>query len=117
MNKEITVRNATASDLNTIGILWAEFMDFHKDRDPHFERADDGIEQFSKFIGEQINDNFSCVFVAEDSKEIIGYCLAKKMQSPKVFKNRDFGMIYDLAVTEKYRRIGIGKKLYKEAEL
>ena len=117
MNNEITVRNAKASDLKVIGILWEEFMDFHRDRDPHFERAADGTEQFIEFIDGQINDNSSCVFVAENSKELIGYCLAKKMQGPKVFKDRDFGMIFDLAVTEKYRRIGIGEKLYKEAEL
>jgi ribosomal protein S18 acetylase RimI-like enzyme len=117
LQKKINIRSALASDLNAIGMLWAEFMDFHRDRDPHFERASDGIEQFIKFIGEQINDNASCVFVAEDSKEIVGYCLAKKMQDPKVFKERDFGMIFDLAVTKNYRRIGIGEKLYQEAEL
>lgn len=115
MNK-VSIRKAVAGDLNVIGNLWQEFMDFHKRRDPHFSRSFDGHERFKEFISSHMTSDMSCVLVAEQGTTVIGYCLATVAKYPPVFENRDHGMVFDLAVTELCRRKGIGDRLFREAE-
>lgn len=113
---EPIIRKAAPDDLNAIGTLWREFMDFHRDRDPHFARTADGHERFKEFISGHMASENSCVLVAEQDENIVGYCLATLALYPPVFENRDFGTVFDLAVTERYRRTGIGERLYRMTE-
>jgi len=110
------IRKAVSGDLNPIGILWQEFMDYHKRCDPHFTRSVNGHEIFKDFISGHMNLDTSCVLVAENSEKIVAYCLATISKHLPVFEDRDYGTILDLAVTEQYRRKSIGYKLYKEVE-
>ena len=113
----MTIRKATPDDLDAIGDLWQELMDFHKRLDPHFSRSKDGLVQFKKFTSDHIKSDASCVLVAEeDGKAVVGYCLAAQERHPPVFEGRDYGLVFDLAVTERCRRQGIGERLYKAAE-
>ncbi len=112
MTNKVTIRKARGDDLNVIGNLWQEFMDFHKSRDSHFARSTDGHERFKEFISGHMTSNTSCVLVAERDGEPVGYCLATLAKYPPVFENRDYGTVFDLAVTERYRRNGIGERLY-----
>jgi ribosomal protein S18 acetylase RimI-like enzyme len=115
MNK-VTIRKAVPSDLTTIGNLWQEFMDFHKKRDPHFARSTNGHERFKEFISRHMISESSCVLVADQKGKAVGYCLATLAKYPPVFENRDYGMVYDLAVTKRCRRNGIGGRLYHAAQ-
>jgi hypothetical protein len=65
----IIIRKAAREDLDIIGILWQEFMDFHKQRDAHFTRSTDGHELFRKFIAERMDSDNSYVLVAEEMPE------------------------------------------------
>ena len=115
MNK-VTIRKAVADDLNTIGNLWQEFMDFHKRRDPHFARSTNGHEQFKEFISGHMTSDTSCVIVANQDGKAVGYCLAALAKYPPVFKNKDYGTVFDLAITERCQRNGIGERLYHAAQ-
>jgi ribosomal protein S18 acetylase RimI-like enzyme len=112
----VTIRRAATGDLNAIGDLWREFMDFHKSRDAHFARAADGHDRFKEFISGHMASETSCVLVADVDGEAVGYCLATRAQYPPVFAYRDYGTVYDLAVTERCRRNGIGERLYRAAQ-
>lgn len=113
---EPVIRKATKKDLESIGNLWKEFMDFHKERDPAFTRSADGHEHFKQFLAGHLEKESSLVLVAELDGALVGYCLAMLAKSPPVFENRDYGSVYDLAVTQRCRRAGIGEKMYKKAE-
>ncbi len=113
---ELVIRKATTKDLETIGLLWQEFMDFHKERDPAFTRSADGHEHFKEFLSGHLEKESSLVLVAEQDGDVVGYCLAMLAKFPPVFENRDYGTIYDLAVTQRWRKAGIGEKMYKAAE-
>ena len=115
MNEE-SIRKAVVGDLNAIGVLWQEFMDFHKERDPHFARSADGHEGFKEFISAHMISETSCVLLAEQDGKALGYCLATLARYPPVFEKRDYGTVFDLAVTGHCRRKGIGKRLYHAAE-
>ena len=116
MKDEATIRKATTADLNAIGALWQEFMDFHRERDSHFVRSDDGHERFKEFIAGHMTTETSCVLVAEQDRDVVGYCLATMAKYPPVFENRDYGTVFDLAVTKRCRRTGIGERLYRAIE-
>ena len=116
MKSEIVLRDACKSDLDSIGGLWQEFMDFHKERDPHFARSVDGHERFKEFIAGHIDAETSYVLVAEEDGKVVGYCLSELAKYPPVYENLDYGTVIDLAVTERLRRSGIGEKLYRSAE-
>jgi ribosomal protein S18 acetylase RimI-like enzyme len=116
MMKRATVRKAVTTDLNAIGDLWQEFMDFHRNRDPHFARSADGHERFKEFISGHMTSENSFVLVAEQGGRLVGYCLATLAKYPPVFEDRDYGTVFDLAVTERSRRTGIGERLYRMTE-
>jgi ribosomal protein S18 acetylase RimI-like enzyme len=116
MENETTIRKAVVGELDAIGNLWQEFMDFHKSRDPHFARSADGHERFKEFIAGHIASDASCVLVADQGGEVVGYCLATLAKYPPVLEKRDYGTVFDLAVTKRCRRTGIGERLYQAVQ-
>jgi GNAT superfamily N-acetyltransferase len=69
-----------------------------------------------EFIAGHITADTSCVLVAQQDGRLVGYCLAVLAQYPPVFQTRDYGTVFDLAVTRQCRRAGVGEKLYRAAE-
>jgi len=90
-------------------------MDFHQERDRCFTRAVNGQARFAEFVAGRIVSETSCVLVAEQQHDIVGYCLATVSKFPLVFAHPEYGAILDLAVTAKCRRGGIGEALVAEA--
>ena len=114
MTKEITIRKATPKDVPAIVELWKELMDYHKKLDPLFTRSTSGHKRFAELLSHYIDNNDSSVFVAMDGKNPVGYCLIKISNCPPVLKKQQYGELSNIAVTKKYRRRGIGKKLIKK---
>jgi GNAT superfamily N-acetyltransferase len=96
--------------------LWREYMDFHRERDPHFTMTGDGHRRFGRFVSRHMTARNSRVMVAEQDGKIVAYCMAVLTKYPPVFKRRDCGAVFDLAVTRRCRRTGIGEKLYRAVE-
>ena len=111
----VIIRKARTNDLSSIGSLWKEYMDFHKSRDSHYWRTKNGHKVFKKFVAGHMASGASRVLVAEQNGNVVGYCLAALAKYPPVFRSRDYGTIFDLAVNAPCRRKGIGEKLYREA--
>jgi len=109
------IRKATWEDTEAISELWKELMDFHKERDRRFTRSADGHKRFAEFISGRIAHETSCVLLAEQQDEIVGYCLATISKYPPVYEHQEYGAIFDLAVTENCRRKGIGQALAEAA--
>ena len=109
------IRKATQEDTRAIVELWKELMGFHKERDRHFTRSADGHKRFAEFVSGRIAHKASSILVAEQQDAIVGYCLATISKYPPVFEYQEYGAIFDLAVTENYRRKGIGQALVEAA--
>jgi ribosomal protein S18 acetylase RimI-like enzyme len=109
------IRKATQDDTGAIVELWKELMDFHKERDRRFTRSADGHKRFTEFVSGRLAHEASCVLVAEQQDEVVGYCLAAISKYPPVYEHQEYGAIFDLAVTENCRRQGIGQALVETA--
>ena len=116
MLKEWLIRRATDDDIGAIVELWKEMMDFHKRRDRFFTRLEKGHDKFAEFMRTNISDGDRCVLIAQKGDEILGYCQAIIEKHPPVLKTVEYGRISDLAIASSCRRMGIGKRLFKEAE-
>ncbi|MFZ2146172.1 MAG: GNAT family N-acetyltransferase [Sedimentisphaerales bacterium] len=111
MAEEITIRKATKKDVSSIVELWKELMDFHKKLDAFFSRSASGHERFAEFLLGNIENKDSCVLVAADGGRLVGYCQACMAKYPPVLVGEKYVEIFDMAVTEKYQRQGIGRMI------
>jgi len=111
----LQIRKAIHKDVDKIISLWCDFMDFHESYDNYYKRAKNGASVFREFIDKQISDRNSLVLVGLKNKVICAYLLATIEHRPAVFSELKYGYLSDIAVAKKYRRNGIGEKLYNEA--
>jgi ribosomal protein S18 acetylase RimI-like enzyme len=114
MSGHVGIRPAARKDIDAMGALWAEFMDFHAERDPWFKRSESGHTRFAEFIAERLEDERSIVLVAETDGEVVGHALAMIAKRLPVFEPEDYAQIMDVAVAGKHRRSGIGMRLVQE---
>jgi ribosomal protein S18 acetylase RimI-like enzyme len=113
----VSVREAKASDLASLGRLGAMLMRTHYDFDrARFLAPHDGAEQgYASFLGSVLSDPDSVIFVAEEDGVVAGYVFAaleplswKELRGPA-------GFIHDLAVDENARRCGAATALMNRA--
>ena len=110
------IREAKKADIPGLQELWKEMMDFHKERDTFFTRSEKGHESFATFISENIKNDDWLVLVATLEENLVGYSLATVAEYPPVFAEPRYGHIIDVAVTQRYRRSGVGQQLLKEVQ-
>ncbi|HUV45393.1 MAG TPA: GNAT family N-acetyltransferase [Dehalococcoidales bacterium] len=104
---------AVAQDAHVPGIVevWKEFMDFHKDIDPHWTRAEDGQIHFENRVQESIVSEDALVLVVLAENRVVGYSLSEKRKNPPVLAEQEYGYISDMAVTANSHRQGIGEQM------
>lgn len=111
MNWKVNIREAVMEDVPAIIEIWKELMDFHKELDGFFSRSATGHERFAEFLMNNMEKEDSCVLVAADGGHIFGYCQACISKYPPVLIREKYVEIFDMAVTEKYQRQGIGRMI------
>ena len=117
VKKDFHVRQATQDDIQEIGILWVELMDYHAALDPLFKRSANGRESFENFVLKNMQGDEHQIIVAVNANgELIGFCQAGITEYFDVFEHRTCGYIFDMFVSDKHRREGIGFALYSEAK-
>jgi len=114
MNGQVDIREAVMEDIPAIIEIWKELMDFHKELDAIFSRSATGHERFAEFLTSNMEKEDSCVFVAADGEHIVGYCQACISNYPPVLIKEKYVEIFDMAVTKKYQRQGIGRMIIEE---
>jgi ribosomal protein S18 acetylase RimI-like enzyme len=95
--------------------LWKELSDHHSNIDSFFTRRRNAHLNFTSFLAELILSNEAKVFIAVKNAEVLGYIITKVEKYPPIYMLKTYGTIYDILVTSKYRRKGIGTKLLEEA--
>lgn len=114
---ELVIRRADASDLPALGRLGALLMATHHAFDPQRFMAP-GLspeEGYASFLGTQLNQPDSVIFVAERAGRILGYVYAGlEPQSWKELRE-PAGFIHDVLVDEGSRRAGVAEALIQAA--
>jgi ribosomal protein S18 acetylase RimI-like enzyme len=113
----ITIRRATSADLPALGRLGALLMRTHYDFDQQRFMApgDNPDDGYAWFLGHQLREETSVVFVAERQGHVIGYVYAGL--EPLSWKElRDAcGFIHDVVVEERGRHRGVATALITSA--
>ena len=91
--------------------IWREFIDFHVEKDPIYDRSDDAHHFFERYLKGFMESEESQVLVALDHKQVVGYSIARVAHHSPVFQSRTYGDIAEIAVKKEYRRQSIGEAL------
>jgi ribosomal protein S18 acetylase RimI-like enzyme len=105
---------ATESHVPPIIELWKEFIDYHKDIQPVYTRAEDGDIKFGEYLKESIESEKAQVLVALDKGEAIAYSIAQISKRPPTLRDVKYGFISDLGVRSDRQREGIGGLMLKK---
>lgn len=111
----IKIIKAEERHISDICKLWPELMHFHQDIDPIFTPRDGTVPDFEENqVRRLMKSENGLVLVAVDGGRSVGYSLSEIREPVKLLKRKEFGYVYDMAVTAGYRRRGIGEKMFIE---
>lgn len=109
---DIRIRNAITNDYGSVIKIISQVQDMHVEWRPDIYKYNDNLitkEEFEKLVE---NNTF---FVAEnENKKIVGVLeiIFRHIESP-AHVTRDVIFIDTMAVDEKYRRLGVGHKMFE----
>ena len=109
---DIRIRNAITNDYGSVIKIISQVQDMHVEWRPDIYKYNDNLitkEEFEKIVE---NNTF---FVAEnENKKIVGVLeiIFRHIESP-AHVTRDVIFIDTMAVDEKYRRLGVGHKMFE----
>lgn len=109
----VTIRRATAADLDKIGKLGALLVRTHHDFDPQrFLAATSNTEvRYGAFLGSQLDKPSVVILVAEKGGEAIGYTYAGVEGTDYMSLRGPAGVLYDIVVDPGHRGRGVGRQL------
>jgi ribosomal protein S18 acetylase RimI-like enzyme len=110
----VTLRRATADDVDALVELWLELTDFHVALDSYYTRKPDATGLMRDYFAKQIEVETAVVIVAETDGRVVGYLMAEPSTRPPVFEGNSALMISDTCVKPDHRRLGIGKAMVDE---
>jgi len=111
----MNIRTANLTDIEKILFLENQVFELHSKARPDWIGKNpltyDSIKN-------TIESNNGKIFIAEDNNEIIGHCIIniREIKNHHMFNDMKNIEIDDLCVDEKYRKKGIGKKLFEEVK-
>ena len=110
------IREACISDFNAISNLERQVFDIHLNARPDMIKPE---LPFNKdYFETSLNDENVKIFVYEENREILGYCITKKWgySNHHLFYDMTILDINDMCVDEKARGKSIGRQLFNRAK-
>jgi ribosomal protein S18 acetylase RimI-like enzyme len=107
------VRAARRADLMAIVDLWVGLVEYHRALDPRLPPpAQGGAAQYAARISDRLRDDSTCILVAEQDGQVIGYVLGMIVDlMSDLFVQGPSGFIADIYVSPDARRSGVGRAL------
>ncbi|MFQ6040665.1 MAG: GNAT family N-acetyltransferase [Candidatus Poribacteria bacterium] len=112
-NMEFSIREAVLEDYEGLCEVFEEVDALHREALPYVFREPDGPARTREYISGIIASRNATLFVAEHDGQIIGLVHATLLKSPDIpiIAPRRYAVIENLAVTERFRRSGVGRSL------
>jgi ribosomal protein S18 acetylase RimI-like enzyme len=112
----MNIRIANIMDIKEIISLEDQMYEIHSKVRPDWYGNNKLSHNIIKTIIESNNEK---IFIAEDDNKIFGLCIITiyEIKNHHVFQDMTIIEIDDLIVDEKYRKMGIGKKLFEEVKI
>jgi len=88
--------------------------DYHRKIDSYYKFGFETKIGFRKYLSEILNQKNIKVLVAETDNKIVGYFIGTIEKAKAFVVPKKIGRISDAFVAKKYRKSGIGKKMFKE---
>lgn len=114
---DVVIRPATRADVPALGRLGAELMRVHHafDADRFMDPGADPETGYARFLGAEIDDPASVIFIADHGGAVVGYVYAGlEPQSWKELREAA-GFLHDLVVLDHERRAGVATRLVEAA--
>lgn len=109
----VVIRAALADDVEQIGILWQQLVDYHvllDDRLP--DAVQNGGRRYARRLYDKLDDEYSRIMVAASGDRVVGYVVGMVVDlTPDLFEQQTSGFLADIFVQPEYRNRGIGKSL------
>ena len=111
----MVIRTANLMDIDKILFLEEQVLKMHSKSRPDWIGKNPLTYDYIKSI---VEGNNGKIFVAELENQIIGHCIVfiREIKNHHLFHDMTNIEIDDLCVDEKYRKKGIGKKLFEEVK-
>ena len=103
---DLKIIRANKSHIEGVSVLFDLYRQYYK--------YPKNLKSSENFIHKRIVNNESIIFICTENKKIIGFVqLYETFDSLNLSKKL---VLYDLYISEKYRKLGIGKKLMNKSK-
>jgi ribosomal protein S18 acetylase RimI-like enzyme len=112
------IRAATTRDLDALLLIIDELDALHREHLPHVFQEPNGPPRDRAYMLDLLADEAYGVFVAEAAGKVVGFVQVNIRDTPPVpiLVPRRVATVENLAVTEEFRRMGIGQALMRRAQ-
>jgi ribosomal protein S18 acetylase RimI-like enzyme len=107
----MSIKVALVSDVPAILPLWKEALLYHQKMSPLFAPATFNDFAFTEYLESLLKRENLRLFISHEGSEINGFIVVYLSSRPNAFKITKSASISDAFVSEKYRKMGIGKRL------
>ena len=113
---DIVIRLATESDLEDIGRLWLNLVQYHNAIDDRMPvAAEGGCASYQRRVRAQFSSPEVRTLVADLNGQLVGFVLGALVDlRAEMFVREKSGHVADIFVEEAYRGCGVGRKLINE---
>jgi ribosomal protein S18 acetylase RimI-like enzyme len=108
----VVIRQAGLGDMEAVGRLWEEMMEYHAPLDRRLKVFPGKREYVARAIEYWLGEDASCLLVAEEDGTVLGFALGGQVDSSFGLKPAVYGHIAHMCVTAERRRHGIGRQLF-----
>lgn len=108
------IARAEEHQIPAMAELWLEFMRFHQNIEPFFEPREGAVAGEEEQLRRVMKSEDGLVLVAVDEGRVVGFAHAEIRGPHKVINLGRYGALDTMAVTEGYRRKGVGEAMLTE---
>ena len=108
---QIKIRSARESDQPYLLKLTKDALNYHHRIDPYYKPASE-YRALDEYIKKSLQNKNIRIIVAEYQERIVGYFVGLIQPAPKHIAADRIGEIYDAFIVKKYRKHGLGTKMF-----
>jgi len=111
---DLKIRKATLNDIEAIVKLNEQLANYHRKIDKYYKPGSEKRKSFKKYILKIIKKRNAKILVAEIDNQIVGCFIGTIEKAKPSVVPKKIGRISGAFVKEKYRKCGIGKRMFNE---